>query len=78
MNPVHENDPKGLAGSKKTPLHLLPPVPEGFSRWEYRGKGWGGTGFYAISEGSGDEWQSTEGPANTCGHNRFHYIEAVK
>lgn len=25
MNPIHENDPKGEAGSKKTPLHLLPP-----------------------------------------------------
>ena len=25
MNPIHPNDPKGEAGSKKTPLQLLPP-----------------------------------------------------
>jgi hypothetical protein len=67
------------AASEMPPgLPPLPPVPEGYSRWEYRGKGWAGTGPYAISEGSGDEWSSTEGPANACGHDRYHYIEAVK
>jgi hypothetical protein len=59
-------------------LPPLPPIPEGYSRWEYRGKGWGGTGLYAISKSAGDAWLSTEGPANACGYDRYHYIEAVK
>lgn len=73
---------KGMAAmvaDLKIPPHLrpLPPVPVGYSRWEYRGEGWrsdlGGVkshwvqGFWMEPSSNG-----------TTGYPDYHYIEAVK
>jgi hypothetical protein len=59
-------------------LPPLPPVPEGYSRWEYRGKGWLGKGLYAISSGKGDDWIVSCDSVNSSGRRKSHYIEAVR
>lgn len=62
------------------PLGLppLPPVPEGFSRWEYRGMGWNvDLATYTCLRLGKQEWQPIiKSRAN--GYQDTHYIEAVK
>lgn len=55
----------------------LPPVPEGFDRWVYRGTGWTNDRkqcTYACYHGRWAIWSKTT-PAGNVNH---HYIEAVK
>lgn len=57
-------------------LPPLPPVPEGFTRWVYRGQGWGNGGkrcTYAHPYGTG--WAICQ----CVPHGRYntHYVEAV-
>lgn len=62
------------------PLGLppLPPVPEGFSRWEYRGMGWkADLATYSCLPLGGTKW-STWGTTPASGYQDTHYIEAVK
>jgi hypothetical protein len=58
-------------------LPPLPPVPEGYDRWVYRGTGWNTKGvdvvfgFHTV----GEVWDVEEGvPSGSS----LHYIEAVK
>ena len=59
-------------------LPPFPPVPEGYDRWEYRGVGWKSAEktIYAFKSGGYRGWIVLEGSAE--GHDRIHYIEAVK
>ena len=62
-------------------LPLLPPVPEGYDRWEYRGRGASGLERYAYfcCEVGHLDWRvqvKTDLPSN--GVPSYHYIEAVK
>lgn len=63
-------------------LPPLPPVPEGFDRWEYRGKGWDSqieTTFSACFEEFADEgWSRPAATKHLCGHVEAHFIEAVR
>jgi hypothetical protein len=61
-------------------LPPLPPVPEGYDRWEYRGMGWGAIDVvYEICRDSGGEWTDERGRVSSAnGLPRYHYIEAVK
>jgi hypothetical protein len=58
-------------------LPPLPPVPEGFRRWEYRGKGWASNEntYYGYSGVSSPEWIIRSGRSSG---DPGHYIEAVK
>jgi hypothetical protein len=59
-------------------LPPLPPVPEGYDRWEYRGMGWrSNITFYAVSRLHDCVWLFCK----LCvanGLDEFYYIEAVK
>lgn len=65
-------------------LPPLPPVPDGFDRWEYRGTEWKdarkavyATVNTAISEeATADNWSLQS--ARPMGARWFHYIEAVR
>jgi hypothetical protein len=65
--------------SNNIPSHLppLPPVPSGYSRWEYRGIAWqaGKATRFAICDNDSDFWARYSGC--TIGNPYFHYIEAV-
>ena len=57
-------------------LPPLPPVPEGYSRWEYRGKAYlnNHTGYLAYNPLGHPGWVSRAMAIGAPGH----YIEAVK
>jgi hypothetical protein len=60
-------------------LPPLPPVPEGYSRWEYRGKGWkSDRRIRFASYGRFDTDWVTFPFGCTVGYENSHYIEAVK
>ena len=60
-------------------LPPLPPVPEGYSRWEYRGKGWkSDRRIRFASYGRFDADWVTFPFGCTVGYGPTHYIEAVK
>lgn len=59
-------------------LPPLPPVPEGYDRWEYRGPGARGLRRYAFWRGVGLGWEQNGGVALSVGFEGYHYIEAVK
>lgn len=57
----------------------LPPVPEGYSRWEYRGKGWQPYKRVRFaSMGCFDTDWVTASFGCPAGYANTHYIEAVK
>ena len=57
----------------------LPPVPEGYSRWQYRGKGWRTDKRVRFaSMGRFDTDWGTFPYGCTIGYENSHYIEAVK
>ena len=68
------------------PLGLppLPPVPEGYDRWEYRGLGWESDGevVYGCAEPGDKDWGESDvdwdKPHESAGISDFHYIEAIK
>jgi hypothetical protein len=60
-------------------LPPLPPLPEGYSRWEYRGKGWkSDRRIRFASYGRFDTDWVTFPFGCTVGYENSHYIEAVK
>ena len=65
-------------------LPPLPPVPEGYDRWEYRGMGWESDKpvLYGCAEAGDKDWGSPLDPQKNLhipnGTSYFHYIEAVK
>ena len=74
-----ERFPGPPASEPEIPAGLppLPPVPEGYDRWVYRGRGWNTEGvdvvfgFHTV----GEVWDVEEGvPSGSS----LHYIEAVK
>jgi hypothetical protein len=58
----------------------LPPVPEGYDRWEYRGIGWKPDHFvcYGFCPELSNRWRSRGGKSLPDGSYDTHYIEAVK
>ncbi len=63
------------------PLGLppLPPVPEGYDRWEYRGTGWGSdSARYIFTEHGNSRWEDSIGVNRAKGYKEFHYVEALK
>jgi hypothetical protein len=61
-------------------LPPLPPVPEGYDRWEYRGTGWSAcNGFttFASQEGQ-DPWVVRLNSFLLMSNENRHYIEAVR
>ena len=59
-------------------LPPLPPVPEGFSRWEYRGMGWGADmATYCYLSRDKTTWMLSSA-CKAWGISDLHYIEAVK
>jgi hypothetical protein len=72
-------DPKGVFVEVAMPEGLppLPPVPEGFDRWEYRGMGWESGRVSRIAYvGRFGKWLVENAKAD--GGPELHYIEAVK
>ncbi len=72
-----------LSDFKDTPVPFddlppLPPVPEGYDRWEYRGMGWNSENevMMAYAKGSPREWIVDE--CISLGQDNLHYLEAVK
>ena len=60
-------------------LPLFPPLPEGFSRWVYRGKGWKSEKRVRFaSYGRFDTEWVTFPFGCAIGYEDTHYIEAVK
>lgn len=61
-------------------LPPLPPVPEGYHRWVYRGMGWKKEQvMYAYVLGSNmDKWRGNYFRQSTSGLEDCHYIEAIK
>lgn len=61
-------------------LPPLPPVPDGYDRWEYRGMGWcHPLAKYAICCDGESCWQgANDEPEKALGASCLHYIEAVK
>jgi hypothetical protein len=60
-------------------LPPLPPVPEGYDRWEYRGMGWQTeNAYYDCCPHEGGSWTNIPGTSRSDGMSSFHYIEAVK
>lgn len=65
-------------------LPPLPPIPPGFDRWEYRGRGWEKSNVPAFAstwvnpptEGLRQWYDEREDDANGC--DDTHYIEAVR
>jgi hypothetical protein len=57
----------------------FPPVPEGYDRWVYRGKGWSSDKptKYAYRWPHDKQWNCAKGTA-PVGYEGTHYIEAVK
>ena len=59
----------------------LPPLPEGFRQWVYRGKGWVSprlTEFCFRNEIEAAEWRRETTGAGAAGYPWLHYIEAVR
>lgn len=59
----------------------LPPVPEGYSHWEYRGMGWDNNEIpttYAVSDGSVIKKWSVSINIKPRGCHNLHYMEAIK
>lgn len=84
-----EWEPYEYAPSTPEGLPSLPPVPEGYSRWEYRGMGW--TDFYYETDDEVDpirpigfsnrghsQWEVITSLQYHRGVEYRHYIEAVK
>ena len=55
----------------------LPPVPEGFSRWEYRGERWWSPRGIMSSYYQAGKWSDPK-DRGSYGFDGYHYIEAVK
>ena len=63
------------------PIHLppFPPVPEGYSRWVYRGKGWKSKEKVRFASIALDDPYWVIFPFGcTVGYEKNHYIEAIK
>lgn len=62
-------------------LHPLPPVPEGYHRWVYRGKGWTNDdqpARYIRTNSSGTPWIDCMSERIPSGFRTMHYVEAIK
>jgi hypothetical protein len=60
-------------------LPPLPPVPEGYDRWEYRGMGIAGLRRYTCYGGGYTGWIDQPLPdLLSAGASYYHYLEAVK
>jgi hypothetical protein len=69
--------------STAIPRHLLPlpPLPEGFRQWVYRGTGWSceyGPEFRFMNMAEGSEWLRDSTRSSAIGCNNLHYIEALR
>jgi hypothetical protein len=77
MNPHRRPLPAATAIPEGLPP--LPPVPEGYSRWEYRGKGWRSEGLVVYGIDSfRNEWAWDMLPSRALGLSTLHYIELIK
>lgn len=58
----------------------LPPLPEGYDRWVYRGRGYKSEGsvLCALSGGEDDHWFLWKRPLRATGNYEKHYLEAIK
>lgn len=57
----------------------FPPVPDGYKRWEHRGKGWYHPfAMYACWFPLHDYWATSDVPEETSACPDIYYIEAVK
>jgi hypothetical protein len=70
--PVKTEPPAGLPP--------LPPVPEGYDRWVYRGMGWSSDKpvYYGHARRGDTDWGDTSLIGRSGGCDKLHYIEAVK
>lgn len=60
-------------------LPPLPPVPEGYDRWKYRGMGWKSeSAMFAYWEKGEEVWEESSEDMAAHGVVGYHYIEAVK
>jgi hypothetical protein len=61
-------------------LPPLPPVPEGFDRWEYRGMGWEKPTARTFAVSYAPDYRNWKVVANKepQGANWCHYLEAVR
>jgi hypothetical protein len=66
--------------SHAVPVALLPlpPLPEGFRKWVYRGKGWQSDGVVTFMCYGDELWDTEAVTRRTAGMDDLHYIEAVK
>jgi hypothetical protein len=60
-------------------LPKLPPVPDGYSRWEYKGRKWSDVGYhvYAFADERENSWCVYDVPMRPAGGD-WHYIVAVR
>lgn len=58
----------------------LPPVPEGYDWWVYRGRGWQSDGpvMYGVLLSPTDSWSVVDEADETLGSSGCYYIEAIK